>query len=140
MNGKTAPEEKRMHTRAESELPESTEKWGWKYHHLGIPTTLQLPGEQYIAHLKFYVSGFSSSPFGIEWMRFESDCPLDKLIQTVPHLAFEVQNIADELAAHNLPILSPPNSPAKGIRVVMVEHNGAPVELIEFEKKKILKS
>jgi hypothetical protein len=129
-----------MRVREEHELPLVSEQWGWKYHHLGIPTTLKLPGEQYIAHLKFYVSGFSSSPFGIEWMRFDSDCPLDKLIQTVPHLAFEVQNIDSELAAHNFHILSPPNSPAKGIRVVMVAHNGAPVELIEFDINKIKKT
>jgi hypothetical protein len=69
-------------------------------------------------------------------MRFDSDCPLDKLIQTVPHLAFEVQDIAFELATRNFHILSPPNSPAEGIRVVMVEHNGAPVELIEFDTRK----
>ena len=123
-----------MKHREEHQLPLAIEQWGWKYHHLGIPTTAKLPDEQYIPHLKFYVSGFSSSPFGIEWMRFDSDCPLDKLIQTIPHLAFEVQNIANELAAHNFHVLSPSNSPAKGIRVVMVEHNGAPVELIEFEK------
>ena len=125
-----------MKVREEHELPLASEQWGWKYHHLGIPTTLKLPGEQYIAHLKFYVSGFSSSPFGIEWMRFDSDCPLDKLIQTVPHLAFEVQSITFELVTHNFHILSPPNSPAEGIQVVMIEHNGAPVELIEFDNQK----
>jgi hypothetical protein len=125
-----------MKARKEQELPLAVEQWGWKYHHLGIPTTLKLPGEQFIPHLKLHVSGFSSSPFGIEWMRFESDCPVDKLIRTVPHLAFEVQNIAFELVTHHFHVLSPPNSPAEGIRVVMIEHNGAPVELIEFDKQK----
>jgi hypothetical protein len=32
-------------------------------------------------------------------------------------------------------ILTPPNSHGEGIRVAMIEHNGAPIELIEFEKK-----
>jgi hypothetical protein len=124
-----------IQSRAEHLPPDSIEKWGWKYHHLGIPTTEKLPNEQYIPHLKFYVSGFPSSPFGIEWMRFDSDCPLDKLIQTVPHLAFEVTDLDQELAIHNLNVIAKPNSPAPGISVAMIEHNGAPIELIEFQRK-----
>lgn len=73
--------------RLEHELPEAIFHWGWKYHHLGIPTSVKMPDEKYISHLKFYVTGFPSSPFGIEWMRFEKNSPIDKLIQTVPHIA-----------------------------------------------------
>jgi hypothetical protein len=123
-----------MKNRAEHELPLAVEQWGWQYHHLGIPTTLKLPGEQYVPHLKFYVSGFPVSPFGVEWMRFDSDCQIDPLIQTVPHLAFEVADLDRELAIHKLRIITQPNSPAPGIRVAMIEHNGAPIELIEFQR------
>jgi hypothetical protein len=56
------------------------------------------------------------------------------LIQAVPHIAFEVANIENELSAHDFKIISETNSPSEGIRVVMIEHNGAPVELIEFGK------
>jgi len=31
---------------------------------------------------------------------------------------------------------SKPNPPSDGIRVAMIEHNGVPIELIEFENKK----
>jgi len=127
-----------MKIRQEHELSESTEQWGWKYHHLGIPTKLKMPNEKYIPHFKFYVSGFSISPFGIEWMRFEPDSPFDKLIQTIPHIAFEVQDLDFELANRDLKVIVPPNPPADGIRVAMIEHNGAPIELIEFEKNKKL--
>jgi len=119
--------------RLEYELPESIEQWGWRYHHLGIPTDRVMPDEKYLPQFKLYVSGFNSSPFGIEWMRFEKDSSIDQLIQTVPHLAFEVADIDYELAAHHLKILTPPNHPGEGIRVAMIEHNGAPVELIEFK-------
>ena len=122
--------------RLENELPESIEKWGWKYHHIGIPTDKFMPGEKYLPHLRFFVSGFSESPFGIEWMRFEKGCTLNKLIQTVPHLAFEVADLNYEISLHNLKVISEPNSPADGIRVAMIEDNGAPVELIEFLKNK----
>ncbi|KAA6316508.1 hypothetical protein EZS27_033194, partial [termite gut metagenome] len=109
------------------------EEWGWKFHHLGIPTTEEKPGEKYIPHFKFYVSGFPTSPFGVEWMRYDADSPIHPLIQTVPHLAFEVQDLDYELANRNFNILTEPNSPSEGVRVAMIEHNGAPIELIEFE-------
>ena len=118
--------------RSDNEQPESIEKWGWKYHHLGIPTDEIMPGEKYVPQFKFFISGFSESPFGIEWMRFEENSPIDRLIQSVPHLAFEVSNLDYELSAHNLKVITEPNSPSDSVRVAMIEHNGAPVELIEF--------
>jgi hypothetical protein len=120
--------------RADNEQPESIEKWGWKYHHLGIPTDEIMPGEKYVPQFTFFISGFSESPFGIEWMRFEKDSNIDRLIQTVPHLAFEVADLDYELSIHDLKILTEPNSPSDCVRVAMIEHNGAPIELIEFKE------
>ena len=121
--------------RKEHELPQALVDWGWKYHHLGIPTTKKMPGEKYLPQFKFFHSGFPTSPFGVEWMRFEKDSPIHPLIQKVPHLAFEVENLDHELTTRNLKVITPPNPPMEGVRVAMIEHNGAPVELIEFEKK-----
>jgi len=120
--------------RSEFEFPEAPEKWGWKYHHLGIPTEKKMPDERYLPQYKFYVSGFGTSPFGVEWMRFEEDSPVNELIQTIPHLAFVVNDLDYELAKRNLGLLAAPTSPTDGIRVAMVEHNGAPIELMEYEK------
>ena len=122
-----------MAIRIEHELPECITNWGWKFHHLGIPTNVKMPGEKYIPHLKISVSGFSTSPFGVEWMRFDADSEFDELIKSVPHLAFEVTDLENELKARNLKVITQTNSPAEGIKVAMIEHNGAPVELIEFE-------
>ena len=127
-------------TRSDYDAPICVDKWGWKYHHLGIPTKLKMPNEKYIAHFKFYVSGFCTSPFGIEWMRFESDSPFDKLIQNIPHIAFEVKDLDYEFSNRNLKFIVAPNSPADGIRVAMIKHNGAPIELIEFSIKEKLPS
>jgi len=120
--------------RLDYELPVSTEIWGWKYHHIGIPTNNVMPNEKYLPQFKFYVSGFGNSPFGIEWMRFEKDSPIDKLIQTVPHVAFEVEDLDFELQKRDFKILAEPNPPSDGVRAAMIEHNGAPIELIEFKK------
>lgn len=116
--------------RKETDLPLATKEWGWKYHHIGIPVQNPIPGEKYIAHLKFYVKGFDSSPFGVEYMRFEDDSPFDDLIKTTPHLAFIVPNI--EQAVKNFDILNDINSPMDGCKVAMIKHNGSPIELMEF--------
>lgn len=120
--------------RQDHELPEATREWGWKYHHMGIPTKKVLPGERYLPQLGFYVSGFPTSPFGIEWMRFEKDSTIDPLIQQIPHLAFVVDDLDYELKNRGLKILIPQNPPSEGVRVAMVEHQGAPIELMEFDK------
>jgi hypothetical protein len=105
---------------------------GWRYHHLGIPTRTPRPGELYLPHLKVYVSGFETSPYGIQWMRFDADAPYPEIIKTVPHVAFEVDDLAAALVGKE--ILTPPNSPGEGIMVAMILDNGAPVELMEFRK------
>ncbi|MDR0395106.1 MAG: hypothetical protein LBH77_08130 [Tannerella sp.] len=122
--------------RQDNELPKAVEQWGWKYHHLGIPTDKVMPDERYLPHLKFYVSGFDTSPFGIEWMRFDKDCPLSDIIKSVPHIAFEVDDIDRELAGRHFEIISEPGVPSDGVRAAMILHNGAPIELIEFSKNK----
>lgn len=118
--------------RQDHEQPECIEQWGWKYHHTGIPTSRIMPGEHYLPELKFYVSGFDISPYGVEWMRFEKDSPVHPLIQSVPHLAFEVTDLDYELANRKLNVISYPTNPSEGVRVAMIEHNSAPIELIEF--------
>lgn len=122
--------------RKDNESPLVTEKLGWKYHHLGIPTKDRLPEERYLPHLKLYVSGFNISPFGIEWMRFADDCKVAELIKTVPHIAFEVDDLDKELNECGCEIISEPGAPSERVRAAMIKHNGSPIELIEFNRKK----
>jgi len=122
--------------RKDHEPPQVTAKLGWRYHHLGIPTHVSRPGEVHLPHLKIHVSGFSTSPFGIEWMRFDDDCPIPELVRTVPHVAFEVDDLDRELKECGLEVLCAPGAPSQGVRAAMVVHDGAPVELIEFSGKK----
>jgi len=121
--------------RKDQDPPLAIEKWGWKYHHMGIPTTTPVSNERYIPHLKMYEAGFESSPFGIEWMRFEEDASVSELVRTLPHIAFEVEDLDKALQDGSFEILSPPKVPSQGVRVAMIKHNGAPVELIEFNRK-----
>lgn len=103
-----------------------------KYHHLGIPTDIQRQDETYLEEYKMYISGFETSPYGVEWIRFESDCPLPEIVKKVPHVAFEVEDLASEL--HGKDILIEPNSPSEGVTVAFIVDNGAPIEFIQFDK------
>lgn len=105
-----------------------------KYHHLGIPTLERRENETYLETFKTYVSGFETSPYGIEWMRFEPGSPLPELVKTVPHVAFEVDALEAEIAGQE--VLIPPNSPSAGLRVAFIVHNGAPVEFLEIRPHK----
>ena len=65
-------------------------------------------------------------------MRFEQDCPVPELVRSVPHIAFEVDDLDEALKGKE--ILIEPGSPSDGVRAAMIVHDGAPVELIEFRK------
>jgi hypothetical protein len=122
--------------RENNEPPLAIREWGWRYHHMGIPTNEHMEGETYLEQFKLYVSGFDTSPYGIEWMRYEQDSPVNELIKKLPHLAFEVDDLDLELRSHDFNIITEPNAPGEGTRVAMIEYNGVPVELIEFKKSK----
>ena len=116
--------------RKDDEPPAVISKFGWRFHHMGIPTETPRTGERYLKHLKMYVSGFEISPYGIEWMRFEQGSPVSELVRTVPHIAFEVDDL--EAALEGKELIGEISSPSEGVRVAMIIDNGAPVELLEF--------
>jgi hypothetical protein len=131
---KTAVPRQRRLQRQDHEPPPAVARWGWRFHHLGIPTTVPRKGEAYLKELKLHVAGFRTSPFGIEWMRFEPGCGATDLVRTVPHVAFEVDDL--EAALASLGLSAEITSPSRGVRVAMIEDDGAPIELIEFRRPK----
>lgn len=116
--------------RRDHEPPPVVSERGWRYHHLGLPTAVPRPDEVHLPAYGLHVSGFPTSPFGIEWMRWDEDSPVPEIVRTIPHLAFEVDDLDAELAGFE--ILMPPGSPSNGVRSAMILADGAPVELIEF--------
>jgi len=104
-----------------------------KYNHIGIPTTARFEGEIDLPHLKLTVSDHQNNPFGIQWQRYWDDAPYPELVRTVPHVAFEVDKLESELAGQK--VIIHPNSPSKGVVVAFIEVNGAPVELIQIDRR-----
>ena len=106
-----------------------------RFHHLAIPTDRDLPVRDYLARYKLYASGYMESPYGIEWMKFDPDCPLPELVRTLPHVAFVVDDLQAAIAGQE--ILIAPNSPTEGVTVAFIVHNGAPIEFLQFDRPEL---
>jgi len=78
------------------------------------------------------VSDHQSNPFGIQWQRYWDGAPYPDLVKTVPHVAFEADNLEEALAGQE--VIIPPNSPSRGVTVAFIKVAGAPVELLEIDR------
>ncbi len=101
---------------------------------MGIPTTEKKEGEIHLPHLKMYATDHEASPHRIQWVRFEKNAPYPELVLTVPHVAFEVENLEEALKGQK--VIIEPNSPSPGLIVAMIEDSGAPIELMQYDKSK----
>ena len=69
-------------------------------------------------------------------MRYEPGSSVPELVRTVPHVAFEVDDLQQELIGKN--ILIQPNSPSDGVIVAFIVDDGAPVELLQISRAPVL--
>ncbi len=106
-----------------------------KFNHLGIPTKDRFEGEIDLPDLKMTVSDHENNPYGIQWQRYWDDAPYPELVKTIPHVAFEVDDLQKAIEGKN--VIIEPNSPSEGLVVAFIEVNGAPVELMQYEDRNI---
>ena len=102
-----------------------------KLDHVGIPTSIVQPGENYLETAKLFITDYSKSPNRIEWLRFESGSEFPELIQTTTHIAYQIEDLEAELKGKT--ILIAPFSPKEGLTIAFIEEEGAPIELMQFE-------
>ena len=98
-----------------------------KYLHFGVPTTQEKNWTGHIAELGVHVTDPAADPFGIEWLKFDSDSPMHKAIQTQAHAAFLVDDL--DAAVEGKTMLLAPMSPIPGLRIAFIDHEGAIIEL-----------
>lgn len=103
-----------------------------KFSHIGIPITEKFEGEIDLPHLKMTVSDHENNPYGIQWQRYWDNAPYPEIVRTIPHVAFEVDDLNAEIKGKK--VIIEPNSPSEGLIVAFIEVNGAPVELMEYTK------
>lgn len=103
-----------------------------KYNHIGIPTTERFDGEIDLPDLEMTVSDHANNEYGIQWQRYWEDAPYPDLVKRIPHVAFEVTDLGAALNGQR--VIIPPNSPSEGLTVAFIEVNGAPVELMQYDR------
>ena len=64
-----------------------------EFSHIGVITDKPKEGEIFVEATRVWITDFSKHPFHVEWLRFEPDSPLPKLVRTVPHVAFQVKDL-----------------------------------------------
>ena len=93
-------------------------------HHIGIPTEWQHENETYLADAKLYITDATTSPNKIEWLRFEADSPMPKMLKATPHIAYQVDDLESEMVGKE--VLMEPFSPMEGVTVAFVIEEGRP--------------
>ena len=99
-----------------------------RFHHVGIPTTEPKEGETYSADSKLFITDIDAHPYCVEWLRFETDSPMPKLIQTIAHVAFAVDDLEKAIEGKN--VLVQPKTLPNGVRIAFIAEGGAPVEFM----------
>ena len=93
-----------------------------KLHHFGIPVTNPVDGETHNDELHLFCTDVAASPNKIEF--------LPELVQTMPHIAYEVESMDEELKDAKL--IYGPFIPVPGMTVAFIEEEGIPVKLDYF--------
>ncbi len=109
-----------------------------RYHHIGIPVPNPPEGAAYLPQFDVWHQGYDESEFAIEWMTYGPNCRLPEIVKTIPHIAFEVDDIYEAIRGKR--VIIEPNSPSDGIIVAFIEENGAPVEFIQVGRRKTRKT
>jgi len=104
----------------------------YKFSHIGIPTTEEKKWDGFYEAGKIHFTDFDKDEFGVEWVKFDENSPMPEMMQTVPHVAYQVDNIEEALAGKD--ILVETFSPNESTRVAFIVHNGSPVEFMEVSE------
>lgn len=100
-----------------------------KFLHIGIPSACKKEGMTHIPEMKLAITDPSQSKHSIEWLYFDYDCPMPRLLQESTHIAYEVEDIDAELKGANILVNKSPLGD-KAVLAFIVEE-GIPIELIQ---------
>lgn len=104
-----------------------------KFDHVGFITDEKKGNENWVEVTRVWVTDYAEHPYGVEWLRYESDSPVIGPVREKPHVAYSVDSI--EQASRGLKVLLEPFEAVDGARVGFYESkDGAVIEFIEYPK------
>ncbi|NQT87686.1 hypothetical protein HQ560_13030 [bacterium] len=99
------------------------------FKHFGVPTQTVQENETYIEGAKVYVTDPDANEYKIEFVRCEAGCPMPEIIQTTPHAAYMVDDLAAAMAGKE-EVLAPFEA-TDTLRVAFIKDGDALIELME---------
>jgi hypothetical protein len=103
------------------------------FHHIGLVTDTEKPGENYFEMLKVWGTNPDDDPNKVEWVRFAPDSPLaDTPVAKMPHTSWLVDDLDAELEGKD--VVVPPVTAAEGVRIAYFMQDGALIEYLEVKQ------
>jgi len=100
------------------------------FHHIGLVTQTEKPGEMYFESLKVWGTNPDDDPNKIEWVRFAPDSPLaDTPVAKMPHVSWAVDDLDKELEGKE--VVVGPLQVGDNIRIAYFLQDGALIEYLE---------
>ena len=100
-----------------------------EFRHVGVPTRRPQANETYIEGAKVHVTDPEAHPYRFEFLRFEAGSPMPNKLQTEPHVAFEVKDLAAALKGEE--VVVPPFDATPTLQVAFIVKDGLLVELMQ---------
>jgi hypothetical protein len=100
-----------------------------QFHHVGVPTREARPNESYVAAGKVFITDPDASPYKFEYLRFEPGSPMPVIMQTKPHIAYMVEDLAAALVGQE--VIVPPFDANPALAVAFIVKDNIVVELMQ---------
>lgn len=111
----------------------SGEKQMYVFDHVGITTTTKQPDENWVEQSRVWVTNPRKHPEHIEFLRYEPDTTVPRLIMENPHIAFRVESLARYIK--DLEIIIPPFVVGDFLEVVFVRKHDTIFEYMHYLKE-----
>ena len=83
-----------------------------------------MEGSVYAEGIKTHIVPPETNEFGIEYLRFEKDTPLPQELQTLVHVAYQVDDMDEQLKANRV---------VENTRIAFIMKDGILMELMEVK-------
>ena len=103
----------------------------YKFVHIGVPTKVKQPNENYLADMGVYVTDPDAHEYGYEYLRFDDDSWFPEGLKTNVHIAVQVDSIAKEL--EKCTTLIEPIEVDEHLTIAFAERDGVYCEFMEMK-------
>jgi hypothetical protein len=102
------------------------------FDHVGITTTVPQPDENWVEQSRVWVTNPRNHPEHIEFLRYEPDTTVPRVVRDNPHIAFRVEAL--ELHMKGQEILIAPFAVGDFLQVVFVRKHNTVFEYMHYLK------